>query len=311
MEFRTEIKLNKRPSHFQQRHKILMLGSCFSENIGRELQESGFDVIINPMGILFNPVSIEENLRKGLSKTLNEALILKREGHYFHYSCHSHIKAVNTDKLINEICEKRQEMVERIKAADHLVLTFGTAWVYRHLMLDAVVANCHKIPQKEFQKELLTAPQMVAPYKTLFNHLKSINPSLQILLTVSPVRHIKNGLHENNLSKAQLLLLVHELESTFDHVSYFPAYELVLDDLRDYRFFEKDMIHPNQQAIDYVFERFSATYFDEKTVQIAKLSKKIRQLEHHRPNMPNPDQEFLQSAKLKELKSERLRLMKK
>ena len=303
MELRTSVHIKEDLGRFQQGQKILSLGSCFAENIGSRLKLAGFDILINPLGNLFNPSVISENIVSGINEIYDDALVVERDGSFFHFSCHSDIYGRTEADLKTLVLQRRQEMIDQLKKADHLILTFGTAWVYRHLKSGSIVANCHKIPQANFSKECLNLTDMFKSYQSLLSLLNQINTNLKVLLTVSPVRHIKNGLHENNLSKAQLLLLANELAEKFDNISYFPAYELVLDDLRDYRFFEKDMIHPNELAVDYIYEKFKSAFFNERAIAIARLYHKIILLEGHRPRISNEQHQELQEKKLDQLRA--------
>jgi hypothetical protein len=214
---------------------------------------------------------------------------------------------------LQNFCAKKSTRIQedtttQLKKSNRLILTLGTAWVYNWLKKDEIVANCHKIPAHEFKKELLDLNYLIKSYVQFFEELRAVNPNLEIILTVSPVRHIKNGLHENNLSKSILLLLANHLVKQFDFVHYFPAYEIVLDDLRDYRFFGPDLIHPSPQAIDYVYEKFGATYFDQTTQAIVSVQRKINALQAHRPLGSNPKNEELKTAQIAELHRELNRL---
>lgn len=298
MEFRTRVNIKAEKEKFHQGQKLLSLGSCFAENVGNRLTSAGFDILINPLGILFNPKVIADNIKEALSDDFDESLIVRRDGIYFHYLCHSDVNGIDENALRQEVNARRKAIRQRLKEADHLILTFGTAWVYRHKATDKIVANCHKVPQINFSKSCLSNDELIVIYESLIKQIVEINPSLQILLTVSPVRHVKNGLVDNNRSKAELILLSHKLTEKFDNVSYFPAYEIVMDELRDYRFFDKDMIHPNEVAIDYVYEQFVSTYFDDSAKEIGRLTEKIQKLENHKPRFEDPDQEAAQRVKI-------------
>lgn len=281
MKFRTEMVSKPLELKFGYQNHILCLGSCFANNIGARLAVRRFEPMINPFGILFNPISIKNNVLAALSQELTESLFLMRDDRAFHYDFPSPFSAENERQLGAILASTQLNFKETWPLVDRLIITFGSAWVYRHLATGKIVANCHKIPQAEFQKELLDLDCLKKEYKPFFDHLKKENARLEIVVTVSPVRHTKNGLHEDQLSKSTLLLLCDYLEKQFDFVHYFPAYELLIDDLRDYRFYKEDMIHPTEQAVDYVYDHFKQRYFSEKTQTVAELYEQLHKLESH------------------------------
>lgn len=308
MKFRTEIEAHYLKGFFKHNDQILSIGSCFANNVAIELEKDGFIIDQNPMGILFNPISIMKNIRNSFLQNLNESLIVKRDDYFYHFDYPSQFYAESQEKLVEKINKIQENTTTLLKKSNRLILTLGTAWVYNWLKKDEIVANCHKIPAHEFKKELLDLNYLIKSYIQFFEELREINPNLEIILTVSPVRHIKNGLHENNVSKSILLLLADHLVNRFDFVNYFPAYEIVLDDLRDYRFFGPDLIHPSPQAIDYVYEKFAVTYFDQTTQAIVSVQRKINALQTHRPLASNPKSEELKTAQIAELHRELNRL---
>lgn len=283
MKFRTEVIIKQKPDFISSKTEMILLGSCFAEEIGKRLEELSFPVSVNPAGIIFNPVSLADLLDNSSSSLVDERMLLARDDQHYHYGCHSKVYGKSKDELIQKIKIIQQQIKTKLTSAEILQITFGTAWAYRHLQTNNIVANCHKIPQKEFSKELLDLEELKQIYLKLFTRLFEINPKLQVLLTVSPVRHIKDGIHENNLSKSILLLLSDYLVNTFSKVSYFPAYELIVDDLRDYRFYKEDLIHPTNQAVDYVFEKFSETYFSNETRRSVKTILEKIKLDAHWP----------------------------
>lgn len=308
MKFRTEIEPFKDQGFFKHSDQILSLGSCFANNVAIELEKDGFLIDQNPMGILFNPISIMKNIRNSFQQNLNESLIIQRDDYFYHFDYPSQFYAESPEKLVEKINKIQENTTTFLKKSNRLILTLGTAWVYNWLKTDEIVANCHKIPAHEFKKELLELNYLIKSYVQFFEELRAINPNLEIILTVSPIRHIKNGLHENNLSKSVLLLMVDHLVNQFDFVHYFPAYEIVLDDLRDYRFFGPDLIHPSPQAIDYVYEKFGARYFDQTTQAIVNVQRKINALQAHRPLASSPKSDELKTAQIAELHRELNRL---
>jgi len=272
-------------SHF---HKIFMLGSCFTENIGTYLEAGRFRTCINPGGILFNPTSICKHINTLISgELMDEKDILQQSGIFFSYMHHSSVHNENKHDLVKKINSENKKASFFLKETDYLFITFGSAYVYRHLLLNAVVSNCHKQPGHNFEKSLLSVEKIVEDYSGTLKKLKDLNPALKIIFTVSPVKHLRDGLTENNLSKATLLLSIHHLIKKFDFCFYFPAFELVTDDLRDYRFYKEDLAHPNEQALAYVWEKFSACYFSEETLLLNQQIKKLSLALSHRSMVQN------------------------
>ena len=266
-------------SHLQT---IFMMGSCFAENIGQYLNNYKFKCEINPNGILFNPISLSSALHSYLINS-TEYSIVKNNDLFFSLNHHGVFGFKHEEELVNEIKASQQKANSHIKKSDWLIITFGSAFVYRYIKTGHIAANCHKIPASEFTKELLKPEGIVATYKILISDLKKNNPSLNILFTVSPVKYLRDGLVENNLSKSILIQSVHEIINSNENCFYFPAYELVNDDLRDYRFYKEDLAHPNKQALKYVWEKFSETYFSSDTKKINERINEIVQAAHHRP----------------------------
>jgi hypothetical protein len=282
MKFRTEVNIKPQPDSISYKTEILSIGSCFADEIGLRLKDLNFPIDVNPAGIIFNPVSIADFFKNAIIENQNDELILERDSLFYHYGFHSKVYGTTKSELKNEIEAISRRVKSKLLNGNVLLITFGTAWVYRHIQSNQIVANCHKIPQKEFTKELLSLDDLKRLYSDVFKQLVDKNPSLKIMLTVSPVRHVKDGVHENNLSKSVLLLLTDYLVKEFEQVNYFPAYELIVDDLRDYRFYKEDLIHPTKQAVDYVFDKFSETHFSEKTKQGVTLQKAMLNLKAHR-----------------------------
>lgn len=285
-----ELHLNYTPApspvKISHADKILLIGSCFAENIGEKLIQSKFNGVVNPNGILFNPASIATALRSYLQPDLENSKPETNNDLYFSFEHHGSFSSATKEELIEKIKNTTQAAHKQLKEADFLIITFGSAFAYRHLASDKIVANCHKLPQQDFKKELLSVEAMVADYKLLFDELNKFNPQLNIILTVSPVKYLRDGIVENNLSKSILIQSVHQLLNLNPQLStlnYFPAYELVNDDLRDYRFYKEDMAHPNEQAITYVWEKFSDVYFSNETKQLNKKIKEVSLAVNHRP----------------------------
>ena len=283
MKFRTEIQIL--PSDFSIMHqdKILMMGSCFTENISEKLLQAGFEVHVNPFGIVYNPVSLANGLHDLIHRKIyTETELFLYQGVYHSFSHHSRFSGTDKELVLSKINTTIDDVSDFLRQANFLIITFGTATVYRLATSGEVVSNCHKLPAKEFQEERLTVSQIFNLWNEIISNLQNLNPKLKILFTVSPIRHWKNGAHANQLNKATLLLALNELIKSNNSCFYFPAYELVLDDLRDYRFYAEDLIHPNTQAIHYIWEKFGEAYFDKKTVELNKEYEKKQRAMNHR-----------------------------
>ena len=279
---------------FQQKinysQKVLFLGSCFAENIGETMQQFKFNAQINPHGILYNPLSIGIALRRYIdNRAMQENELFFSNECWNSWEHHSRFSNPDKQSCLTEINKSIFRASEFLKNADWLFITFGSSFVYKHNETEQLVSNRHKISQKEFSKQLLTGDEIIADYKRIFQQLKKINNKLKIVFTVSPLRYIRDGVVENNLSKARLIESIHQLVKDCDNAFYFPAYELVIDDLRDYRFYKKDMVHPNEQAISYVFEKLMDTAFDEETKLLFEKIKDIITAKQHRPFYTNID----------------------
>jgi len=261
----------------------MFIGSCFAENIGSRLQELCFDTVINPFGVLYNPASVAQSLRILLSKKefLNTDLNYNNEL-YFSYKHHSSFSSPSASECLSKINQSLIQSSEYLYHANFLFLTLGTAWVYRLKETGEIVSNCHKTPSEKFDRFLLGVDEIYDDYVLLFKELWNVNPNLKIVITVSPVRHWKDGAEGNQQSKATLILASNRLKS-IHNVFYFPAYEIVMDDLRDYRFYAEDMLHPNSLAINYIWEKFGDGFLDNKTKEIAGKISKLNDAMQHRP----------------------------
>lgn len=298
-EFRTlfEIPENQRKIDFQC--QIISIGSCFSENIGAKLAYYKFPVIINPFGILYNPESIANSLEFLLNnKTFAVKDLFEHQGIWNSFYHHSRFSKTNKDEALTLINSSLQAAAKNLKNTNFLLITFGTAWVYRHNSSGKIVSNCHKIPAKEFTRYKLTVQEIFDRYNSIIKVLKELNPTLNIIFTVSPVRHLRDGADQNQLSKATLVMAVHELASKFENTSYFPSYEIMMDDLRDYRFYNQDMIHPSPLAINYIWDKFSDSVILPAAKKTMAEIDKINLAIQHRAFQPLSDshQKFLKST---------------
>jgi len=302
MSFRTKIPIKQFLFDIEYKSKLLFIGSCFSDNISQKLINSGFSVIGNPFGVLYNPLSIKNVFKILLEKKVfSEDDLVQNQGLYHSFSHHGSFSRDTKQETLVQINTSIEENLELLKTTEIVFITFGTAYVYRDLNSQQIVSNCHKIPAKEFDHFRLTVEEIVQEYKSLLPKLKAQNPNIRIVFTVSPVRHWKDGAHENQLSKAILHLAITELQKQFDFVHYFPSYELVMDDLRDYRFYTDDMIHINSQAVDYIYKYFKASFFSEETVKLEKQVLKLKQALKHRPFNPNTKEHiaFVEKTRVK------------
>ena len=263
MQFHTEFSPESLPHRIGLNSRIVTVGSCFAEVMGARLSDHKLTVLNNPFGTIFNPVSIAKLLTMALSGTTpDENRYLERDGIWFHYDFHSSIWANSRHELRDKLIDCLATTGEAVRKADFLLLTLGSAVVYRHIETGKVVANCHKMPGHLFEKYLYQIDHLRDDMTRLLKTLHKANPKLKILLTVSPIRHTRDTLPLNSVSKSTLRVIAHEMTVWNNWVSYFPAYELMLDDLRDYRFYEADLIHPNAQAHDYIFGKFAESAFD-------------------------------------------------
>jgi GSCFA family. len=265
------------------------MGSCFAENMGERLRKYGFDSDVNPFGILYNPLSIASSLERLMSGSpFTEAELFQYNGLWHSYAHHGNFSAVTAGETLEKINERLMTAAVRLSDYGVLLVTFGTAWVYRKRDDDRIVANCHKVPERNFTRSRLSVEDITSLWIPLLQKLKQHNPDLRVLFTVSPIRHWKDGAHENQLSKATLLLAIEQLRERCS-VDYFPAYELMMDELRDYRFYAADMLHPSELAIDYIWDRFVASCFDKTTRETMREVEQINRAMSHRPL--NPDSE--------------------
>lgn len=294
------------PLHPALRHsdRVVVMGSCFAEHIGARLSEMKWRTVVNPFGVLYNPLSIAEAMGRLISARpyTEEELTLYPHGGWstwMHHSRYAHPDKETALQLINGSLAIGSQMLAQ---ADMLIVTLGTAWVYRQKETNQVVGNCHKVPERTFTRQRLTVEETVEAMAAMLAQLWEVNPSLRMIITVSPVRHLKDTLHGNQLSKATLLLAVDELCRRFpDRVHYFPAYEIVMDELRDYRFYADDMAHPSPQAVEYVWERFVEHMTHREAQDFMTQWTKVARALAHRPFRPEGEEykEFVRQNMLR------------
>lgn len=285
MDFRTEISVPKAEFGIDYADRLFFVGSCFSSNMSARLGRLKFPLVVNPTGVLYNPASVCQLLQWLLvGHRLEADGTFEQGGVWNSFLLHSCFASFSQAELLEKANTALAAAASALRKTTRLFLTFGTAWVYHLVETGAVVANCHKVPANHFLRQRLSPEDVVEVCLPVFQQLVEDVPGIKIVLTVSPIRHWKDGAHGNQLSKAALLLAIDQLCQLLPgNVSYFPAYELVQDDLRDYRFFADDMLHPSAQAVDYIFEKFTDAYFSPDTLASIKEVEQLVQAARHRP----------------------------
>jgi hypothetical protein len=298
MKWKTDLILPPSLHPFGLSDSIFTIGSCFAETIGNRLVENKFNALSNSFGTLYNPISIHHSLKSAVDMMMptNNEYIVNQDVHY-HYQFHSSFSALDKPTLKKKIKDSIQACNQFLKTSNYLIITYGSAFAYIQNELDMIVANCHKMPATHFSKELLKVEVFVDSFFHIYRTLKSFNPNLKIILTVSPVRHLKDTIELNSVSKSTLRLACHQLVEKFG-VEYFPAYEIIIDDLRDYRFYKTDRIHPTEEAEGYIWNKFVEKYFDQETKSFLETWKEIKTALAHRPSYPTTasHQTFLKSV---------------
>lgn len=284
MKFRIELPLSKAAFDINYQTPTLGIGSCFVENIGEKMTERRFKYHQNPFGIVYNPVSMAAQLDILLGeKRFVESDLVALNGLFYSWLHHGFYAESTVESTLKKINSALDDARFFLKMTNRLFLTFGSATVFQLKSSGEIVANCHKAPPQYFDRKRLSTAEIVDIFTPIIEKISTQLIDLQIIVTVSPIRHLRDGLIENNLSKANLLLAADALAQKFPNVTYFPAYELIMDDLRDYRFFKRDMMHPTAQAIDYVWQFFNDTFFSEDTKNVVQEVEKINAMQAHRP----------------------------
>ncbi len=318
MELMTRIDIPESEWKMNAGAKVLLVGSCFADEIGEKMVRGGFDAMVNPFGTLYNPASIAVNLLRALSEKevelprssiipsvgasistwgtpvdrcgarrltgVGHTVFEDAEGRWHSWLHHSSFSSTDVATVVERINSTTHRVADFLRGADVLIVTLGTAIIYRLKETGMLVANCHKQPDSLFVRERLNAYDIVDQWQMLLQLLESVNPKLKVIFTVSPIRHKRDGYHVNQISKGILLQAVDEIvngQLPNSKCGYFPSYEIMMDELRDYRFYADDMIHPSTQAVEYIWQRFQDTYFDNKTKDVvAKATKEWRQSQH-------------------------------
>jgi hypothetical protein len=302
MELKTTIEIKPTEEKIHPHDRITSIGSCFADHIGSRFEEMKMDILSNPYGIIYNPISQMRLIKAALNEEdLSEDHIIENRDIYNHLDAHSMFGKKNITELKEGIREASSKLKEYLESSKVLILTFGTAWVYRYEKTQQIIANCHKLPSQNFQKELLELDDIVEEVTSTLKFLKEKNPDLRIILTVSPVRHIKDGIPENMLSKSILRLATNKIKKAIEKTYYFPAFELMLDDLRDYRFYAEDMIHPNNVARNFIWLRFRETFFSEPLFAYCDKWQSIKNDLNHRVMNPGSEEhvQFLEALQKK------------
>lgn len=308
MDLLTKISIDEPKQRIEHSDAVMFMGSCFASNVGEHFERNKFSTIVNPFGVVYNPVSVANALELLISdQTIPEHTFIEHKGLWHSFFHHSSFSSQSLSECKLKIEEERSNAAEFLKHADYLFITFGTSWVFEHIQTGLLVSNCHKIPAKEFNRYRLNIDEIVAQYKELIVKLKVFNPNIKIVFTVSPIRHWKDGAHGNQLSKSVLLLAIEQLCERFDMLSYFPSYEIVMDELRDYRFYAQDMLHLNEQAVAYIWERFTEKWLSRQAMEVIKKVEDILKAVNHKPFNPEGEayKTFIQDSILKALDLEK------
>lgn len=300
LELITRIPVAESPFPIDYNSKIVSLGSCFAVNMAQKLEYFKFRNTINPFGILFHPLAIEKFVQFAIGQNpISDGDVFFHNERWHCFDAHSDLSNPDKGRLLDDLNSSISKTTAVLADASHIVITLGTAWAYRNNASGELVANCHKLPQKEFSKELLTIDAIADSLLQTFALMQSVNPMAAIILTVSPVRHIKDGFIENQRSKAHLIAAVHQVideqssqqppNTSRQLLTYFPSYEIMMDELRDYRFYAQDMLHPNELAIDYIWERFTSAWISKDAFVTMAEVDSVRKALSHRPFNPDSD----------------------
>lgn len=288
--FRTEIESVKTDIKISYNSKILFIGSCFAENIGNYFNNYKFNTYINPFGVIYNPISIKNSLNFLITnKQFAEKDLACYNDLWFSYYHHSKYSNTDKQKCLEHINNEISIASEFLKTCNYVFITLGSAKVYELIESNKIVSNCHKLPAKNFKSYILPKEKIIEEYSSLIENLYKFNPKIKLLFTVSPVRYLSDGAFNNQVSKSTLILSIYEILKMNKNIEYFPAYEMIIDDLRDYRFYKEDMIHPNNIAIKYIWEKIMKNYFDTPTLNIIAEIDSIVNAKNHKPFNPNSD----------------------
>lgn len=302
MNFRTQIPIPPNLNPIDYNSKIVSLGSCFAVNMAEKFEYYKFQNSVNPFGIIFNPVSIE----KLIYRIVNQVFFTEKDI-FFHnerwhcFEVHSDLSNANKEEFLENLNVILKHSLIQLFQASHVIITFGTSWVYRNFESNTIVANCHKLPQNQFQKEILSVETIGNSIKNTIDLIQKINPDCNFIFTVSPVRHLKDGFVENQRSKSHLITAIHDaIKPQLPAVNYFPSYEIMMDELRDYRFYAEDMLHPSAVAIDYIWSKFKESTIAESDFPVMEQVDSIQKSLSHKPFNPNSESHLKFESKLKQ-----------
>jgi lysophospholipase L1-like esterase len=308
LNLQTHIPLSKNIKNLiDYNSKVILLGSCFSDNIGKKLRYHKFQSVLNPFGILFHPKAIESVIKNAITKKeYTEEDVFFFNERWQSFTTHSKLSASSKEEALNQLNQASALINTALKSSTHIIITLGTSWVYRFLASGKIVANCHKVPQHKFKKELLPITEINKSLSSIISLVRKVNPNINFIFTISPVRHLRDGFIENQQSKSHLISALHQIIKNQKNIFYFPSYEIMMDELRDYRFYKEDMIHPNQIAINYIWEKFYENWLSDEAIDLKKQVIKIQRGLEHKPfnTDSNEYREFLSSLqkKIKALK---------
>lgn len=291
MNFRTIIKAPEDRQMLRHSDEVLLLGSCFSDNIGGKMRGGMMQAMVNPFGTIYNPLSIAASVKRIIDgERIAGMTLFQQSGVWNSYAFHSRFSMADKEATLERMNKRIEQAHESLKRCRMLVITLGTAVVYRLLATGEVVSNCHKVPQHEFSREMASVHEMTRAMNEMVEALHAYNPELHIVFTISPIRHIADGLETNSLSKASLRVAVDNVINAHrDYTEYFPSYEIVMDDLRDYRFYATDMVHPSDVAVEYIWQTFQATYLDDRAAQAVARCERVMKRIMHRPMSHNTE----------------------
>lgn len=291
MQFRTVVEYSKPKFNIGYRDSIISIGSCFADNIGNYLNDTLFDIIPNPFGVMYNPISVLETLQaiRNNKEFKGESLIC-HNGMFHSMAHHGSFSRPTEQETLSLIGEASLKAHNQWKKCTLLLITFGTAWVFRNRENGNVVANCHKLPSERFERVLLSVEQIAERWIEELKQIRIENPTLKVIFTVSPIRHWKDGAHGNQISKSTLLLAINRIVQSLPNCDYFPAYEIVMDELRDYRFYAEDMNHPSSTAIQYIREQFCSHFMDQPSIELKKRAEQCKRMLEHRPLHPDNEE---------------------
>ena len=303
--FTTPVSVPPSPHKITLSHSLFCNGSCFAQTMGQRWSDHKFNALVNSFGTLYNPVSVFRLMRLALEDWQpNANTYLERDGYFFNYEFHSDLHAPTQEALQQIIAERLRQTRKFLLTADWIFITLGSALVYERTDTDQVVANCHRMPARQFRQRLLSTEEIREHFDAMKAALDAVNPNVRYLFTVSPVRHLRDTLERNAVSKATLRLAVEQLRQTEpERIHYFPSYEIMLDELRDYRYYAADMLHPSEVARNYIWQKLTEAYLDEEAQRFLQQWKKISAALNHRPFRPDSEahRRFLQNT-LRQLK---------